>query len=157
MTITRLMLFTTLFIAFMFTTYANSEPRPLEWSSEILNQSSNGWDGLPFAYPNGTPQITIKRLVLPSGFVLPMHCHPMPVVGYMLQGELEVTKPSGESTRYLENQGKIEVFREWHEGVAIKDSEMIVVYAGAQGMPLSVPKKADQPNAAGCRSPADTE
>ncbi len=153
MHLSRLILFPTFLIACSLAQNANSGSDPAQFSNETLIRSSYGWDGLPFAYPEGKPELTMMRLVLPEGHVLPMHCHPMPVIGYMLSGELEVTKPSGETTHYLQGQGVIEVFRNWHEGVAVRDSEIVVVYAGAQGMPLSVPGAADQPAAGGCQSP----
>ena len=108
------------------------------FSSTTLTRSSTGWDGKPFSYPAGEPEITMARMHLPAGHALPWHCHPMPVAGYVVSGELEVTAEDGQSTRYTAQSGEIEVFQTWHEGTAIRDSELIVVYAGAREQPLSV-------------------
>jgi quercetin dioxygenase-like cupin family protein len=122
-----------------------------EMQFEILTKSSTGWDGQPFSYPDGTAELTMARLWLPKGHVLPMHCHPVPVIGYILKGTLEVSKPSGETTRYLEKHGSIEVFQDWHEGMALEDSEFIVVYAGSQGRPLTITKEDGIEGDSACR------
>lgn len=122
-----------------------------EMQFEILTKSSTGWDGQPFSYPDGTAELTMARLWLPKGHVLPMHCHPAPVIGYILKGTLEVSKPSGETTRYLEKHGSIEVFQDWHEGIALEDSEFIVVYAGSQGRPLTITKEDGIESDSACR------
>ena len=106
-----------------------------EITTEILAQSTASWDGEPFVYPEGTPQLTVVRIRIPAGSSLPWHCHPMPLAGVLTKGRLVVTKPDATSVTVEEGEGLIEVSRQWHRGAAEVDAEIIVVYAGAVGLP----------------------
>jgi quercetin dioxygenase-like cupin family protein len=113
-----------------------SSPPPAKF--EELSKSSTGWDGQPFVYPPGEAELTMMRVTMNAGGAIPWHCHPVPVIAYVISGELEVTKPNGEKARYLAKHGEIEVFRQLHKGVAVQDTEIIVIYAGAKDLPNTV-------------------
>jgi hypothetical protein len=45
----------------------------------------------------------------------------------------------------------IEVSNQWHRGFAHEDVELIVVYAGAEGQPLTLNRNADSAPTAACK------
>ena len=58
---------------------------------EVMTKSSTSWDGenLP-NYARGKPEITILKIVIPPGTILPFHKHSMINAGVLLKGELTV-------------------------------------------------------------------
>jgi hypothetical protein len=63
---------------------------------------------------------------------------------------LEVTKPDGQSVTVHAGDGLIEVSNQWHRGFAHEDVELIVVYAGAEGQPLTLKRDANPASTATC-------
>jgi len=119
--------------------------------TEILVQSTESWDGESFSYPDGDPQLTVARITIPAGVALPMHCHPVPLGGVLSKGTLEVTKQNGQKLLLNENEGLIEVSNQWHFGRALEEVEIIVVYAGASEVPVTVLKDSDSEWVTSCR------
>ena len=142
-----------LIVASMALTVCLSQPAGAESdiSTEVLIQSSTSWDGQPFDYPEGTPEISVVRIRIPAGASLPWHCHPVPLAGVLTRGRLQVTKRDGEHITVEEGEGLIEVSRQWHRGRAEEDAEIIVVYAGAAGMPNGFGENSEPELAGLCR------
>ena len=67
-------------------------------TSQTLCCSTVSWDGscLP-AYGSGQPEITIKRITIPSGAILPIHKHPVINAGVLLRGTLAVKTAEGKN------------------------------------------------------------
>ena len=122
-----------------------------EVTTEILVKSTTSWDGESFEYPKGQGELTVSRITIPRGVTLPLHCHPVPLAGVISSGTLEVRKESGESVVIIEGSGLIEVFNQWHHGHAIEKTEIIVVYAGAAGLPVTVLRDSDPALTAQCK------
>jgi quercetin dioxygenase-like cupin family protein len=120
-------------------------------TTEILVQSTASWDGADFTYPQGQPEITVVRITIPAGVSLPLHCHPVPLAGVVTAGRLEVRKPGGETIVLQAGDGLIEVFNQWHQGSGLETTEILVVYAGAAGLPVTVLPGGDPDLAANCR------
>ena len=116
------------------------------WAEETLEveelvKTSQSWDGSALvAYPEGTPEVTILKITIPPKFKLPTHRHPMINAGGLLSGELTVTTIEGKTLHMTAGDPIVEVVNKWHHGVNEGDTPavIIVVYAGAQGLPLSV-------------------
>ncbi|MBF6028243.1 cupin domain-containing protein [Pseudomonas sp. P115] len=109
---------------------------------EILLESSESWDGTPYeAYPAGAPQLTLLRLKIPANTQLPWHSHPMPNAAYIVSGELIVETRDGTLKRTLkQGQTLAEMVATVHRGMTGNAPvELLVFYAGTQGMPLSQP------------------
>ena len=115
-------------------------PKP---EATILVQSTETWDGVELTYPEGQPEITVARIKIPAGYTLPMHCHPMPLAGVVVSGKLKVATKVGEANTFEEGDGVIEVMNTWHQGTAIEDTDLVVVYAGALGLPTSLSEDGD--------------
>lgn len=114
--------------------------------SKILLQTTQSWDGTPYtAYPAGTPELTVRKVVMPPGAQFDWHSHPMPAAGYVVSGELIVeARDGGKTTRLTAGQALPEMNNIVHRGTSgSTTTELIVFYAGTQGMPLTVEHKAD--------------
>ncbi|RON10822.1 cupin [Pseudomonas brassicacearum] len=107
---------------------------------EILLQSSSSWDGSPYtAYPSGSPELTLLKLKIPANTELEWHTHPIPNAAYILAGELTVeAKASGQTQLLKQGQTLAEMVGIVHRGkTGDRPVELIVFYAGSQGVPLS--------------------
>lgn len=64
-------------------------------TAETLLQTTTSWDGGDFVYPAGDAQVTSVKLSVDENTDMPFHCHPVPTMGYIISGSLEVeTKDS---------------------------------------------------------------
>lgn len=107
---------------------------------ETLMKTEKSWDGVSYqAYPSGSPELTVLKIVIPPYTALPWHTHPMPNAAYVLSGELTVEKQGSKEKRVLiPGQVLPEMVGTVHRGVTgEKQVELIVFYAGVKGMPLS--------------------
>jgi quercetin dioxygenase-like cupin family protein len=111
--------------------------------SEVVAKGTTSWDGsvLP-GYENGTPEVTILRITIPPGAVLPPHQHPVINAGVLVSGQLTVVTAEGKVLHMKANDGLIEVVNKWHSGKNEGDTpaQIIVFYAGAADTPLSIAK-----------------
>jgi len=117
-----------------------------EIKAEILAQSGHSWDGtkLP-AYPSEDPEITVLKVTVPPGAKLGWHRHPSINVGYMVSGELVVFAEGGQKMPLKAGDPLIELVDTWHYGQNTGDvpAEIVVVYIGVEGRPLSIMKDGD--------------
>ena len=124
-------------------------------TSTILESGSVSWDGGSFAYPKEEPEISIQKITVQTDgkeVIFPVHCHPVPLAGYVLKGSVKVTlKSTGKSKLFKAGDALIEVSNTWHSSVFTEDTELLVFYAGKKGLPLSVKQSDDSPFATVCR------
>lgn len=124
----------------LITNLANAQPAP-PIDSTILLQTSSSWDGTPYAsYPEGTPELTVRKVVMAPGAQFDWHSHPMPAAGYVVRGELIVeAREGGKSVTLTAGQVLPEMNNLVHRGTSgSTTTELIVFYAGTPGMPLAV-------------------
>lgn len=110
--------------------------------SELL-KTTTSWDGKPLPlYPAGKPEITILRITIPPGAALPLHQHPVINAGVLLGGSLTVTTEDGHVLHLKAGDAIAEVVNTWHAGKneGKTPAEILVVYAGVAGVPVSVKK-----------------
>lgn len=110
-------------------------------SSEVLLRTNSAWNDVPYgAYPEGAPELTVMRITIPARGELRWHTHPMPAVGYLVSGEIDVEEQGGPKHRhYSAGQVIPETVDTRHRGVVgDQPAVFIVFYAGARDMPLSV-------------------
>lgn len=123
-------------------------------SSKILVQGTSSWDGSRFEYLKGTAELTVQKIAIKAEthtVSLAVHCHSMPLAAYVLKGSVKVIKPSGESQQFNQGDAFIEVMNQWHQGIFVEDSELIVFYAGSKGTSLSFKQVNNAPFVEGCR------
>lgn len=109
----------------------------------VLAKSASSWDGkvLP-AYTTGKPEISILRIKIPPGAVLPLHKHRVINAGVLISGELTVVTEAGQTLHLKAGEALVEVVDTWHYGKneGDKPAEIIVFYAGALEAPITVNK-----------------
>ncbi|HAJ26529.1 MAG TPA: cupin domain-containing protein [Syntrophus sp. (in: bacteria)] len=110
---------------------------------DVLAKSSYSWDGsLLTEFSKGTPEITILRIFIPAGAILPMHKHPVINAGVMINGELTVFTEDKKTLHLKAGDAIIEVVNKWHYGKneGNKAAEIIVFYASTTDMPITLKK-----------------
>lgn len=86
-------------------------------------ETSRGWNDMPLpAYPADVPRVTILRATIPPQAKLEMHRHAVVNAGVVLRGEAVIEMVN--AAHYGEIRGNEEV-------------ELVMFYAGAEGLPLS--------------------
>ena len=112
---------------------------PCDGMTQVLLKAQKSWDGGEIYYPQGQAEITSFILRIEEGQVPRFHCHPVPTMGYVLKGSVEVETKSGEKIIFREGESAVEVMRTVHRGRAIDGPvEIIVFYAGSTEMPNTV-------------------
>lgn len=114
-------------------------------TSEVLIESASTILGQPFYYPNGTARMTALVVTIPPGAEIPSHFHSVPVLGYILKGELTVDYGEGVTKTYRRGEALIEAFQHVHNGRngGRGKTEVLVVYAGAVGVENTTPVDPD--------------
>lgn len=116
-------------------------------SANELLLTKKSWDGGAIAYPKGEAEITSFMLNINEDDASAFHCHPVPTMGYVLKGEVEVKTIDGKKTILKEGSSAVEVMRTLHRSKAIGGPAQIVIfYAGANGIPNTVFPKNDPHN-----------
>jgi quercetin dioxygenase-like cupin family protein len=108
---------------------------------ETLIETSETVLGQEFVYPEGRARITAAVVTVPPGQILAPHLHPVPLFGYVLQGELVVDYGSQGEIRYGKGDALVEAIDWPHQGRNGGRGilRILVVYAGAEGVPNSEP------------------
>jgi quercetin dioxygenase-like cupin family protein len=98
--------------------------------------------GEPIKYPSGAPaQLTALEITLQPGQQTGWHIHPVPVFGYILDGEITVDYgPKGQRV-YRKGDGFAEATNEAHNGRNLTDKPVTIlaVFAGMEGVKDSAP------------------
>ncbi|UVL62004.1 chorismate mutase [Pseudomonas sp. B21-032] len=127
-------------------TGCSTPPAPLE--SQVLLRTNTAWDGSPYPrYPDGPAELTLVKIHIPPETTLDWHSHPLPNAGYLLAGELLVeTRDSNKQVSIKAGDALAEIVDGVHRGrTGAQAAELIVFYAGSQGVPLSQPAPATTP------------
>jgi len=108
-----------------------------------LLETTKSWNGdtLP-KYLEGTPQVTILKIIIPPKTKLKMHKHPVMNAAVMLKGELMVITTKQDTLKIKEGNAFEEVVNTWHYGLnnSNKPVEVLVFYAGVKERPITLHK-----------------
>jgi quercetin dioxygenase-like cupin family protein len=109
-----------------------------------LAKETTSWDGKPIVYPAGTAEMTALLIEIAPGAQTGWHCHLVPNFAYMLEGTLELVLDDGRRKRLNAGDVLSEVVNRSHNGRNVGSTavKLVVFYAGAAGIPLSVKDKA---------------
>jgi quercetin dioxygenase-like cupin family protein len=133
---------------FMSAAYAQTGAKTVASAQrEVLLQADQSWNGVPYThYPKGHPQLTMLKLTIAPHTALPWHTHPFPNAAYVLSGTLTVhDKVSGKTQVFHQGQAFAETVDDVHRGeTGDEPVVLLVTYAGAPGMPTSIPAKGQQ-------------
>jgi quercetin dioxygenase-like cupin family protein len=97
--------------------------------------------GEPIRYPSGAPaRITALEITLQPGQQTGWHTHPVPLFGYILEGELTVDYGSKGQRTYLKGDGFAEAMNETHNGRNLGQDpvRILAVFIGIEGEQGSV-------------------
>jgi quercetin dioxygenase-like cupin family protein len=97
--------------------------------------------GEPVVYPQGTAQVTAAVVTLAPGQETGWHTHGMPVVGYVIEGELEVDYGEKGVRLYRSGEAVMEAIGVAHNGRNVGSAPMriLAVFIGAEGLKTSQP------------------
>jgi len=96
----------------------------------------------PIKYPIGAPaQITAVEITLAPGQQTGWHMHPVPLFGYILEGELTVDYGALGQRVFRQGDGLAEAMNEAHNGRNSGQGpvRILAVFIGAQGVRDTVP------------------
>ena len=110
---------------------------------ETLLVTTSTWNGEKIGwYPYGSPEVSVLKIKVPVGVKLALHKHPIPLVAYMLSGELSVETDDGKRAVFREGDPIIEVIDTWHFGESTGDEDAVLVafYMGVTRLPNTIEK-----------------
>jgi len=97
--------------------------------------------GQPIAYPrDGAAEVIALHVEMAPGEETGWHSHPVPLVGYIMSGELTVYQITGEKRVVSVGQNSLESVGVVHNGVneGSVPCKMIVFVLGLKGVPFTV-------------------
>ena len=109
-------------------------------TSETVIKTQTHWDNQPIkAIHLEQPEVTMLRITIPAGEKLSVHKHPILNVGYLTKGELTVRSEKGDKIVLHPGDPIVELIDVWHygESTGSEDAEIVVVYVGEKGTPVS--------------------
>ncbi len=91
----------------------------------------------PITYPAGTSEIFVEIGTFEKDGQTPLHQHPVPIVVYMLEGELEMRVDGADPYRMLPGQAYVEPQNRNMQAFNVADgpSKVLVVTMAAEGQP----------------------
>jgi quercetin dioxygenase-like cupin family protein len=113
-----------------------------------LWQTSVNSIGQPIVYPQGgTPEVTAFLVEMAPGERTPWHQHPVPLLGYILEGELTVQLASGGQRVMKTGQISHEGVDVIHQGISTGAVPVkIIVFAiGLQNVPMTIIEENQSP------------
>ena len=108
-----------------------------------LAETSKSWNGdvLP-RYPEGKPKITVLKITIPPHSKLNIHKHLVINAGVLTKGELTVVDEQNNTLNLKAGDALVELVNAYHygENKGNTPAEIIVFYAGTEGVPITVTK-----------------
>ena len=119
---------------------AAESPSPVDVQEVFVG--SETMDGDALKYPRGKAEIRLQRVELAEGGVVPLHSHPIPLLGNVEQGVIIVKREGMEDLTYTEGDSFIVGPKTpKHTMGNAKSDKAIVWFAaiGAKDVPILVP------------------
>jgi quercetin dioxygenase-like cupin family protein len=123
---------------------SNASARDPHVIVDQLLQTTQSWDGNQYKrYAPGQPQITILRINIPPNTALDWHEHPMISAAYVVSGQITLEIRGSPQRKTIQaGQALAESVATVHRGYTTNQPvELVVFYAGAVGLPLSIKAK----------------
>ncbi|MDP1969309.1 MAG: cupin domain-containing protein [Methylobacter sp.] len=131
-----------------FTAFALDEDTALKVTP--LLKTTTSWDGKPIVYPKGQSEVTALIVEIAPEGETGWHEHPVPALGYIMEGELELKLATGEVKILHSGDVLPESVGVLHNGRNIGEEpvKILVFYMGEVGTKLSVahPEFTPQPS-----------
>ncbi|MGZ5007702.1 MAG: cupin domain-containing protein [Methylobacter sp.] len=105
-----------------------------------LLKTTTSWDGKPIVYPKGQSEVTALIVEIAPEGQTGWHEHPVPAFGYIMEGELELTRNTGEVKILHPGDVLPESVGVLHNGRNIGEEpvKILVFYMGEVGSKLSI-------------------
>lgn len=115
------------------------EPSEVIKATPIM-KTQQTWVGQDIVYPEGKAEMSGVVIEMAPGGETGWHQHPVPSVGYVMEGELEVHFKSGEIKRLQAGEAAAEAVNVLHNGVNVSDVpvKLVIFYVGTPGIKLTV-------------------
>lgn len=109
--------------------------------SVVRLRSDTAWNGTRYkSYPAGRPQLTVVRYSIPPHSSLPWHRHDAPNTAFVISGSITLQSIAGVEHVFRAGDAFAESVGDEHRGFTGDErAEIVCTYAGAAGVPLSVP------------------
>lgn len=110
----------------------------------LLDTTTTG-DGKPLKYPDGQARVSALLVELAPGGETGLHRHPMPVVGYIVSGEVTVAAQGLPERVFKAGDAFVETIV-WHNGrnLGSVPVKILAIYLGADGqMRVEKPANSD--------------
>ncbi|NQX87875.1 MAG: cupin domain-containing protein [Halioglobus sp.] len=113
-------------------------------ATPILNVQQT-WIGQPISYPVGEAELSGVVIEMAPGGETGWHQHPVPSVGYVMEGELEVHFKDGEIKHLKAGEAAAEAINVLHNGVNNGDTpvKLVIFYIGRVGSQLTIPENTE--------------
>jgi len=104
------------------------------------------WYGQEIVYPEGAAEVSGVVIEMAPGAETGWHQHPVPSVGYVMEGELEVHFRNGDVRRLGAGESAAEAVNVMHNGVNVGDVpvKLVIFYIGTPGIALTVREGEEQ-------------
>lgn len=98
------------------------------------------WVGQDIVYPEGDAEMSGVVIEMAPGGETGWHQHPVPSVGYVMEGELEVRFRNGDVKRLRAGEAAAEAVDVLHNGVNVGDVpvKLVIFYVGTPGTTLTI-------------------
>ena len=110
---------------------------------EIFTSSEN-IDGANFKYPKGKAEMRLIRVEVENGATIPMHSHPVPLLGHIERGELTLSEKTGVSKTFKEGDAFVLSPKTPAHTMANSGNSSAVMWvavASAEGLPNLIPEE----------------
>lgn len=107
-----------------------------------LIRTTQSWDGAQLPdYPQGRPELVVRKYVFPAGQKLAWHHHPVMNYGVLVQGELTIIDKDGTEKVVRAGEAVVEMVGTIHHGEnrGTQPAILYMFYLSQEGLPLSVP------------------
>ena len=96
--------------------------------------------GEPIQFPLFRNEFTVVTIDIAPGGRIGRHMHPVPLIVYVIQGDLTVEEDGRPARTYKAGDAFAEVVGLWHDGLnrGSIPVRVVVVFAGEQGKPVLV-------------------
>lgn len=108
--------------------------------STTLLQASTTPAGQPIEFPLLRNQFSASLVEIAPGGQVGRHMHPVPVLVYILEGELTVEAEGQQARSYKAGQAALEVVNTWHNGMnrVSVPVKFLAIFAGEEGKPVTI-------------------
>ena len=122
------------------TALSDEDPQAAGVTWEELTRTTTNAVSDPITYPEGTSEVFVEIGTFEKDGQTSLHQHPVPIVVYVMEGELEVRVDGADPIRMMPGQAFVEPQNRNMQAFNVADgpAKLLVVTMGAEGQPTAV-------------------